>query len=342
MKKLFFTFSLLLLCSAGFAQKRVNNNSIIVSKESYKTDVVTYDVPVHDPVMIKDKDTYYIFCTGNGIDILSSKDREHWTPVGSVFTKETLPAWHRDDIPDQNGHLWAPDIFYANGKYHLYYSVSAWMNFNSSIGYATNVTLDPNSPDYKWEDHGKVIDFRNGGTKVNCIDPNVYVEGNKWWLVYGSYQAGLRMVELNPKTGKPKNEEAPKLTVITPSMGEGVFLIKRGGWYYIFASRGVCCSGKESTYNVVMGRSKKVTGPFLTKSGEKWTDDMGEQFLYPTEDQPGRGHHGFFVENDTTFIVFHGYDLRYDGHSMLNIGSVHIDEDGWPTMDVTKPVLRAK
>lgn len=84
----------------------------------------------------------------------------------------SLPAWHKSDIPNQNGSLWAPDIYYYKGKYYLYYSVSAWMNFNSSIGLATNITLDSTNPKYKWIDEGQVISYRNGGEGVNLIDPN--------------------------------------------------------------------------------------------------------------------------------------------------------------------------
>jgi len=56
-----------------------------------------------------------------------------------------------------------------------------------------------------------VIDFRNGGEGVNVIDPNAFVEKNgSVWLFYGSYTTGLRLVELDRKTGKLKSE-TPKL-----------------------------------------------------------------------------------------------------------------------------------
>ena len=166
---------------------------------------------------------------------------------------------------DQDGSLWAPDIHYRDGKYHLYYSVSAWMNFNSSIGYASNTTLDRNKPGYKWVDHGQVISYKNGGEGVNVIDPNIFTDKDgKVWLVYRSYKAGLRMVELDPKTGKLKSE-TPQLVTLTTSLGEGVFIIKDRDYYYIIASRGKCCAGMESTYQMVTGRSKTVTGHILTR-----------------------------------------------------------------------------
>src|SRR5450759_4960740 len=88
------------------------------------------DIRVHDPVMIKEGNTYYVFHTGRGIAIKTSKDKINWKKAGSVFSPGNFPSWHKTDIPTQDGNLWAPDIHYSNGKYYLYYSVSAWMNFN--------------------------------------------------------------------------------------------------------------------------------------------------------------------------------------------------------------------
>lgn len=295
---------------------------------------------VHDPVMAKEGDIYFVFGTGRGVGVKASTDRKNWENIKGVFP-DTL-AWWNDDIPEQKGHLWAPDIHFRDGKWHLYYSVSAWMNFNSSIGYATNTTLNPNDPNYKWIDQGKVIDFRNAGEGVNCIDPNVFVDDDdRVWLFYGSYQKGLRLVELNPETGKLFNEN-PEVTVITKALGEGVFVIKDSGWYYIFASRGRCCAGLESTYQVVMGRSKNVKGPYLNKNGERWVDNEYTLFMAGDYEEPGKGHNGFFTERDTTFIVYHAYTRSANGASLLNIKPMHIDQEGWPTLDSSKKILFSK
>jgi arabinan endo-1,5-alpha-L-arabinosidase len=293
---------------------------------------------VHDPVMIKEGDTYYIFHTGKGISIKTSKDRHTWTRAGKVFTDSL--AWWKADIPEQHGHLWAPDIHFRDGRYHLYYSVSAWMNFNSSIGYATNVTLNPADPRYKWVDEGKVIDFRNGGDGVNCIDPNVFIDDDgSVWLFYGSFKSGLRLVELDRKTGKLKSDP-PQITTITTSLGEGVYVIKARGYYYIFASRGKCCKGIESTYQVVIGRSKNLKGPYLDKQGASWVDNNYSIFLQGDYDEPGRGHNGFYTEHDTTFIVYHAYTRSANGASLLNIKPMFWGADGWPTLDTTQNVFR--
>lgn len=296
----------------------------------------TLPVRVHDPVMIKEKDTYYIYTTGMGVNFQTSRDMKIWERGGNVFQVNQMPAWHKNFIPDQNGHLWAPDIHYRDGKYHLYYSVSAWMNFNSSIGYATNITLNPDDPAYKWVDEGCVISHRNGGDGVNVIDPNVFTDKDgKVWLLYGSYQAGLRLVELDRQTGKLKNEANPELTVLTTSLGEGVFLLYSKGYYYIFASRGRCCAGVESTYQVVMGRSKDIKGHYLTKDDKSWVDNDYTLLLEGDYEQPGKGHNGFFTENGITYIVYHAYTRSAQGTSLLTIQPVYEGEDGWPTLTKT-------
>ena len=113
------------------------------------------NISVHDPVMAKQGDTYYLFCTGMGISMWSSKDMKEWKREKPVFRE--APEWAVKAIPEFKGHIWAPDISYNNGKYYLYYSVSAFGKNTSAIGLATNTTLDPASPGYKWVDHGEVI-----------------------------------------------------------------------------------------------------------------------------------------------------------------------------------------
>jgi arabinan endo-1,5-alpha-L-arabinosidase len=300
------------------------------------------DIRTHDPVMIKEADTYYIFQTGPGISVKTSKDRVNWKRDSAVFSKDNMPAWFKEDIPDQKGELWAPDIHFRDGLFHLYYSVSAWMNFNSSIGYATNVTLNRKDPRYKWEDRGRVISYKNGGEGVNVIDPNVFIDKDKKvWLVYGSFKAGLRMVELSRKTGKLK-QDPPERVTLTTSLGEGSFIITDGDYYYIFASRGRCCAGMRSTYQIVTGRSKTVTGPYVNKEGKSWLDNQYSLFLAGDSTAPGKGHNGFFTDRDSTFIVYHAYTRSANGASLLWIRPLYKDKDGWPTMEETGKLFRRK
>jgi arabinan endo-1,5-alpha-L-arabinosidase len=298
------------------------------------------DIRVHDPVMIKQGDTYYVFHTGKGVSVKTSKDKINWKRAGSIFPQDKLPKWHKSDIPEQDGSLWAPDIYFHDGKYYLYYSVSAWMNFNSSVGLATNTTLDSTQSSYHWEDQGQIISYKNGGEKVNVIDPNVFKDKDgKLWLFYGSYQAGLRLVELNPKTGK-LIKDTPDIITITKSLGEGVFVINGPEYYYIFASRGICCKGMQSTYQVVIGRSRNVEGPYLNKEGKSWVDNNYTLLLAGDSTAPGKGHNGIFTEGDSTFIVYHAYTRAANGTSLLNIKPLHMDKDGWPSLDPSDPLFR--
>jgi len=130
--------------------------------------------------------------------------------------------------------------------------------------------------------------------------------------------------------------------VITDALGEGVFVIKAGDYYYIFASRGRCCAGIESTYQVVMGRSKNLKGPYLNKLGESWVNSNYSLFMEGNYEEPGRGHNGFFTERDTTYIVYHAYTRSANGQSLLNIKPVYMDKEGWPTLTPTKKTVFAK
>src|SRR5262245_58579011 len=107
-------------------------------------------ISVHDPVMIKQDSMYYLFCTGRGVSMWLSKDMINWKREKQVF--DTLP-WAVKAVKGFSNHVWAPDISFHNGLYYLYYSVSAFGKNTSCIGVATNKTLHPNSPDYKWIDH---------------------------------------------------------------------------------------------------------------------------------------------------------------------------------------------
>ncbi len=147
------------------------------------------------------------------------------------------------------------------------------------------------------------------------------------------------MVELDYKTGKLK-KDPPDITTLTTSLGEGVFIIKGPKYYYIFASRGRCCAGDSSTYQIVMGRAENVKGPYLNKEGKSWTDNKYSLFLAGDTTEPGRGHNGFFTEHDTTFIVYHAYTHAQKGASLLNIKPMYIDEDGWPAIFNTNRLFK--
>ncbi len=302
------------------------------------------DLAVHDPAIIKEGDTYYLFCTGGSrrtgyVPIRCSPDLRHWELCGYVFDK--LPEWAPVEIPGTRG-VWAPDISYFNGKYHLYYSISTFGKNNSAIGLATNKTLQFDSPDYKWEDQGMVVRSTAGVDDWNAIDANAVIEDeNNIWLCWGSFWSGIQMRRLDPATGKLSAEDTTRYTLCSrPRKGtsetppvegavEAPFIVRRNGWWYLFVSFDLCCRGADSTYNIVVGRSKKVTGPYIDRDGIPMLEGGGTQVIKAeTENWKGPGHCAVFREGDQDYLVFHAYHGQ-TGKSELKISTMEW-KDGWP------------
>ena len=103
--------------------------------------------------------------------IRCSNDLLAWKLCGHVFDK--IPAWIREVSPTTR-ELWAPDISYFQGKFHLYYAYSAFGVNTSGIALATNDTLDPKSPKYHWQDEGLVLKV-NEDRRLQCHRPEYCV-----------------------------------------------------------------------------------------------------------------------------------------------------------------------
>ncbi|QPC85144.1 arabinan endo-1,5-alpha-L-arabinosidase [Phototrophicus methaneseepsis] len=292
--------------------------------------------PVHDPVMIKENDKYYLFCTGPGMSLRKSDDMLHWTQSFPVRIFGNLPDWVQEKIPNQND-VWAPDISYYNDKFHLYYSVSTFGSDTSVIGLLTNATLDHTSDDYEWVDEGLVVES-TGTQNYNCIDPNLVLdEDGVPWLSFGSHWSGIKMVRLDYETGLPSAEDDTVYEIaqraIHPRAIEAPFIVYRDGYYYLFVSWDQCCSGVDSTYRVMVGRSESVTGPYVDKEGVDMMDDGGTQVTFPTERWVGPGHNGIYIEDDVYYMVYHSYDAENQGVPTLRINPLSWDEDGWPYLE---------
>lgn len=290
------------------------------------------DLGVHDPVMIKAGNTYYIFATGGGVAMKTSTDRITWRNAGSAFP--SMPAWHKETVPDAGAHLWAPDIIYRDGKYWLYYSVSTFGSRVSAIGLATTTTLQPAASATRWENQGMVVKT-NESSNHNAIDPNVVVdtEGTPW-LSYGSFWSGIKLIKLDRTTGKPA-AGAELLSIATHPNGgiEAPFIIRKDGYFYQFVSWDRCCAGVNSTYNIRVGRSATVTGPYLDSKGISMANSGGDLIDKGDSRWKGPGHNGIFMENDTVFLVNHAYDAQRNGASTLWIRALYWTTVGWPTLD---------
>ncbi|MEI9904759.1 MAG: arabinan endo-1,5-alpha-L-arabinosidase [Asticcacaulis sp.] len=181
---------------------------------------------------------------------------------------QAFPDWVMEKLPGTKG-AWAPDISYVNGKYLLYYAASLFGKNTSVIGLMTTPTLDIASPDFGWQDEGLVIESV-AGDDFNAIDPNHIVDGRgRHWLALGSFWNGLKLIELDPATNKPK-AGAKRIALAQrprPDAVEGAFLIRRGEYYYLFASYDFCCRGVNSSYYTVVGRARSIKGPYIDRDG---------------------------------------------------------------------------
>ncbi len=291
---------------------------------------------VHDPVIALENGKYYVFHTGGRIPFICSPDKLVWEFCGRVFEKN--PEWTREVNPDLTD-IWAPDISYFNNQWHLYYAVSSFGSQNSAIGLATNKTLDPKSPDYAWVDQGMVLRSQPGD-KWNAIDPNLVLDENgETWLVWGSYWQGIWMRKIDSSSGMLAENDTEYHHLADRSTGPGhttaieaPFIVKYDDQWYLFVSFDQCCQGVRSTYNVRVGRSDRLTGPYVDRDGVLLTKGGGTLILSEYGQWKGPGHNGMLIENGIFWMVYHAYDANQIGVPKLRIESMHWDEDVWPSL----------
>jgi arabinan endo-1,5-alpha-L-arabinosidase len=306
----------------------------------------------HDPSIIKAGETWYVFATGrapNGhMAIRCSNDLENWKLCGHVL--DEIPEWIRKESPGTK-ELWAPDISFFNGKYHLYYAYSLFGKNTSGIALLTNKTLDSASPDYKWMDEGLVLRSR-AEDDFNAIDPNLVIdESGNAWMAFGSFWSGIKMRRLDRETGKlsakdtklyalASRERPPDAAPALPGLPadweavEAPFIIHHGAYYYLFVSWDLCCRGLKSTYRTMVGRSRKVTGPYVDATGKRMLDGGGTPVLVGNRRWLGPGGESLYVGQDQTIMVFHAYDAR-TGKPAMQISTVAW-KDGWPQVGLER------
>jgi arabinan endo-1,5-alpha-L-arabinosidase len=290
----------------------------------------------HDPsTVIECNGKYYVYSTGTRIPILESDDGWTWRTAGNVLSN--LPQGRPSDevikyAGGNNGTLaWAPDVAHVGDKYFMYYALSGSAH-RAVVALLTNKTLDPNSPDYKWEDGGPVAwSLGDGKEELHAIDPGVFHDPNdaSLWLVYGSYFGTIRLAQLDPTTGKRLHEEQSKLIVANQS--EASDLMYHDGWYYLLTNHGTCCRGGDSTYNIRVGRSKTVTGPYLDDHGVDMARGGGKLFAASQDQKIGPGHFGLLDLGDEVqkFSCHYEADLDHGGISVVDLRPL-LWRDGWP------------
>lgn len=279
--------------------------------------------PVLDPSIIRQGSTYYAFTTdvagypsSGNLPIHCSKDKLNWAPCGSVFPGG-IPAWIQQKVPGVIG-LWAPDISYFNGAYHLYYNGSLLHTQQTVIGLATNTTLDPTDPAYQWIDRGMVLQS-NPGDDFNALDPNILIDSDhSIWMTYGSYWTGIKQRRIDPATGMLLASVATRYELATrPGVAndpiEGASLIHHGNYYYLFVSVDYCCEQNlaDDDYKQAVGRSSSPHGPFVDEAGTAMMNGGGTVLLKGdnTWNAPGGGTAFIDAQSGESLIIFHAHNL---------------------------------
>jgi arabinan endo-1,5-alpha-L-arabinosidase len=288
--------------------------------------LVTGDTSVHDPSMVRAPDgTYYLFSTHQGIEIRISTDRIHFTRDGSVLPGGATWAGAYGNDTD----VWAPDVSYRNGVYWLYYAVSSFGSNHSAIGLATSTTAKPGS----WTDKGLVYASQSTDN-FNAIDPALTVDASgRWWLSFGSFWSGIKMIQINPATGKQLASNTTRYSIAerpSPDAEEASYTYAHGGYYYLFASFDYCCRGTSSTYRIMVGRSTSPAGPYVDESGAPMMNGGGTQILATHGNVIGPGGQSVLHDAGGDLLVYHYYAANLNGTPALGLNLLGWDSAGWP------------
>ena len=269
---------------------------------------------IHDPSTIMECDgKYYTFGTGGGG--LISEDG--WT-------------WNSGAVRPGRGA--APDAIKIGDRYLVAYSYTGGGLGGGHSGQVLtmwNKTLDPTSPDFKFTDP-IVVASSEEDEDCDAIDAGLLLDptDGRLWLSYGTYFGFIRLVELDPETGKRVEGNEPINIAIDC---EATDLLYRDGWYYLLGTHGTCCDGPNSTYNIVVGRSRKVTGPYVDNMGRKMLEGGGKMVIAARNGMTGAGHFGRYIETEGVEKMSCHFeaDFKRGGRSVLAIYPL-LWRNGWP------------
>lgn len=284
---------------------------ICISASSYAQIGQPY---IHDPSTIMKCDgKYYTFGTGGGG--LISEDGYHWHPGGV-----------------RPGRGAAPDVLKIGDRYLVAYSATGGGLGGGHSGKVLtmwNKTLDPNSPDFEYSEPIEVA-YSEENEDCDAIDPGLLLDPTtgRLWLSYGTYFGFIRLVELDPATGARKEGNEPINIAIDC---EATDLLYRDGWYYLLGTHGTCCDGPNSTYNIVVGRSKNVEGPYLDNMGRDMLAGGGKMVASSGNRRAGAGHFGRYIEDDGVEKMSLHFEADFDqgGRSVLAVLPLLWKND-WP------------
>ena len=340
MKLLFLNLTAtLLLLSSMTAEAQDGPRRMRHRRMAFATDTVM----THDPVMARERDMYYLFSTGMGVQWATSKDRKTWVVQGTPFI-EKIPAWTRDSVPGFESHVWAPDVIRWHNRWWLAYSCSTFGKNTSAIGLMSSHSLGG-----EWKDEGCLVASREHRDNWNAIDPCFIIDDNDTpWLTWGSFWDGIQLARLDTtmhlaskpvtiarryRPGDPNAAENPTSKFAGTNAIEAPFILKHGGYYYLFVSWDYCCRGAKSNYRVAVGRSKTVDGPYLDRTGKPMAEGGGTLFLEgDKQEYEAAGHCAAYDMDGQTIFICHGYSTTMNGAALLIQRPVKWTADGWPEL----------
>ena len=269
---------------------------------------------IHDPSTIAAcEGKYYTFGTGGGG--LISEDG--W-------------SWHSG--AERPGGGAAPDVLKIGDRYLIIYGATGGGLFgghNGRILTMWNKTLDPKSPDFHFTTPIEVASS-DGMEDCDAIDPSLLLDPTtgRLWATYGTYFGSIRLIELDPTTGERVKGNVEKNIAIDCEASD---LIYRDGWYYLLGTHGTCCDGVNSTYNIVVGRSRTVEGPYIDNVGRDMRNGGGRMVIAAGDRVCGPGHFGRTVIDEGVEVMSCHYEADFDrsGRSVLGIRPL-LWRNGWP------------
>ncbi len=281
---------------------------------------------VHDPSIIAVGSAYYVFSTGDLVPVRTSPDLHTWTKVGTVFSAE--PAWITTTDPTDPENLWAPDISYFNGVYHLYYAASRFGVNTSCIGHATASQIDEPGA---WQDQGGPILCSSSSDNWNAIDPHaVFDTTGNLWLVFGSFWSGIKLIRLTADGTARSGTELYSLATRANTAVEAPYIVYDNGFYYLFESVDTCCQGVNSTYKIMVGRSTNIVGPYVDEAGVNLSAGGGTLVLQGDALWAGPGSNAVLLSPTGSYNVYHAYDAMNGGVPTLRIAALTWSADAWP------------
>ena len=298
--------------------------------------------PGHDPSMIRFEDGYALMSTNNNLQLWTSEDAYSWHDHKS--TVSGVPQWAYTYSPNTEG-IWAPDIFYMNGEYRVYYCVSEFGNRNSAIGYQSTTSIMPGATGYGWKDHGHVFHTKQGTDSYNAIDADVVkdTEGN-YWMAFGSFGLGIQLIKLDATTGYQASDDktvyniARRTSKESGGAEEGPSLIEHNGQYFLFTAWDKCCQQgpniENTTYKTAYGRADNVTGPYKDRAGYSMASGGGTILMERYGRYVGPGGGEAFQDLNRVRFVHHYYDNSElgDKYNHIHIRDVVFTDDNWVEM----------